>query len=138
MKKLILNTLLITSILTSCKNELKNTEKVNEKIKEEIPLREIKSKEYFIEIIKKDSIWMVSINQKAKERNISVDKMLTIDAEYMVARDAEIVKIENDIIRDSVWLDLVKKKAEKQGLKLEEMLTNDATFMYEEKLKNEQ
>ncbi|MCC7332667.1 MAG: hypothetical protein IT232_08675 [Flavobacteriales bacterium] len=138
MKKFILNTLLITSVLISCKNEDENTERINEKIKEEISLREIKSKEYFIEIIKKDSIWMESINQKAKERNISVDEMLTIDAEYMVARDAEIVKIENDIIRDTVWLDLVKKKAEKQGLKLDEMLTNDATFMYEEKLKNEQ
>ncbi|PLX07483.1 MAG: hypothetical protein C0596_11160 [Marinilabiliales bacterium] len=39
-----------------------------------------------IQNIKNDQNWMMHIEQKAKERGISVDEMLVIDAEYMLSQ----------------------------------------------------
>lgn len=125
---------LITVILSCSDNE--NIEnKTNQLVDSEIIFKEVKSKEHFIETIKNDSIWLFEVQQKAKERNVPIEEMLILDAEYMVNIDAKIVKIENDIIRDKNWLAVVKKKAEEQNISLEEMIRSDATYIYEESTK---
>ncbi|HQI46271.1 MAG TPA: glycosyltransferase family 39 protein [Bacteroidales bacterium] len=44
----------------------------------------IKNVDYFISQIKSDPAWYEDIKRKAKERDISVDEMLKLDAQYMV------------------------------------------------------
>ena len=39
---------------------------------------------YYILQIKSDSIWYENVKHKAKEKNISIDEMLKLDAQYMV------------------------------------------------------
>ncbi len=100
---------------------------------EQIPLREMRSKEDFKELIVADSAWYSTVKQKAIERDISVEEMIEIDALYMVAIDSEIVIIQNIIIGDPAWLSLVKKKAKENGVSLDEMLLADADFIYNSK-----
>lgn len=125
--------LCLSIALFSCQSN-DNSEKKDPNIKTEIelPLREVTTKEVFINVIKSDSNWLFSVEQKAKDQNKSIEEMLNVDAEFMVVRDAEIVKIENDIIRNPEWLKSVKQKAKDQKISLDEMIKADATFMYEE------
>lgn len=134
MKKIFYITLIGTSLLTACasNNEPKETVVIEQ---ETLPLREVKNKMFFIEQIKVDSLWLKTIEDKAKERSISLEEMIQIDAEYLQNEDAQIVKIENDIIRNPEWLDLVKKKAREQGASLDDVIRADANFMYQESKK---
>lgn len=130
--------LIVASImlgLISC-NSNNMPEETATKIEESIPLREVKPKKFFIDQIKNDSSWFYLIVEKAKQQNISVDEMLVIDATYIENRDAEIVKIENDIIRNPEWLNIVKQKAIDQKISLDDMIRADASYMFEESKKD--
>lgn len=131
------NTLIlgITIVLFSCQSdEVKEATSVA-KGNEELPMREIKTTEELISVIKADSAWLFMVTEKAKDQNIPLDQMLKIDAEFMKIQDAEIVKIENDIIRNPEWLKTVKQKALEQKISVDDMIRIDATFMYDESKK---
>ena len=39
---------------------------------------------YYINEIRKDSVWLESVKQKAIEKNISLDSMIRLDAEWLL------------------------------------------------------
>ena len=41
---------------------------------------------HYIDKIRSDKKWMISIQQKAKERQVSVDQMVLIDAKYFARK----------------------------------------------------
>ena len=132
-----LNTLLLgmTIVLFSCQSgEDKESSSVTVE-SEVLPLREIKEVGVFITQIKADSVWFKSIEEKAKKQSISIDSMLIIDATFLQGQDAEIVKIENDIIHNPEWLASVKQKALDKKITLDEMIRSDAEFMFYQKAK---
>ncbi|HNW97939.1 MAG TPA: glycosyltransferase family 39 protein [Bacteroidales bacterium] len=49
----------------------------------------IKDVDYYISQIKSDPTWYEDVKRKAKERNISLDEMLKLDAKYMVGHQNE-------------------------------------------------
>lgn len=133
--KALISILVISIVTSSCENDTYNEENTIETIQEELPLREIKSKEYFIERIKNDPSLMEMIVIKAKERNISNDEMILIDAEYLQNEEAKITNIENDIIRKPDLLESERQKAIEQGVSLDDMIRIDAIYIIEEENK---
>jgi hypothetical protein len=125
----------ISIVTASCENETYNEENTVEIFQEAPLLREVKSKEFFVNRIKEDSLLMEMIITKAKERNISNDEMIQIDAEYLQNEEAKITNIENDIIGKPDLLKSVKQKANEQGITIDDMLRMDAVFIYEENKK---
>lgn len=121
----------ITSCLTenpTTDNQINNNETVS------LPLREVQTLEFFINRVKSDSTWMYLTEQKANERGITLEEMLKMEGQFLLEQDAEIVKIENEIIKSPEWLEFVSKKAEEQGTTVDSMIRNDANYMYLESL----
>lgn len=134
MKKYLLPILSI--VLFSCSN-IENNDQVPETAKTEtaMPLKEVRSLEAIIEQIKTDTAWYSLILSKAKEQGAPIDTVILNDARYMEVVEAEIVKIENDIILSPEWLKLVTDKAAKQGVSIDEMLKTEASWLNDENKK---
>ncbi len=134
MKKIVYTILIISFCLTACVSETSETETIIPK-QEQLPLREIKDINVFVEQIKADSNWSSLISKKADEAGKTFDEMITIDAQYLQDMDAEIVTIENEIIQNEEWLNTIRQKAESQNVNLNQAIRADAEFMYNERLK---
>lgn len=91
-----------------------------------------------IENIKQNSQWLSDIEKKAKERNISVPEMITLDAVYIY--DAEYSKPEvataldeiNQRIRNTPeWMKDIHKKAGDKKVSIDEMVEMDTKYIYD-------
>lgn len=135
MKKITLSVILVGFTMVSCLTENTETnESTIENTEAILPLREVKPLEYFVTLVKSDSTWMYLTEQKANERGITLEEMLKMEGQFLLEQDAEIVKIENEIIKSPEWLEFVSKKAEEQGTTVDSMIRNDANYMYLESL----
>lgn len=130
------NYLLIISLaLFSCSNSENNEQTINNEIQTPIPLREVKTIESIMAQIKADTAWFALIEQKAQKQGLPIDTVLLNDAKYMEAIEAEVVKIENQIIQSPEWFELVSKKAKEEGIPIDERLRTEASWVYEENQK---
>lgn len=93
---------------------------------------------YFIQEIKNTAQWLAEVKKKALQKNISLDAMLAMDAEYLYdtkyAKEEVIAfteKAKERIRLDEKWLANVKKKAFQKNISLDEMLELDAKYIYD-------
>ena len=131
MKNYFIASLIISSTLFGCLEENPNSEVTQVQTELEFPLREVKTLNFYVDQIKGDTVWMKTISEKASKAGVSIEEMIKIDAEYIEFQEAEIVKIENQIITDKKWLDMVKQKATEQNVTVEEMIRADAYYIYQ-------
>ena len=86
----------------------------------------------FVNKIKKDPIWIKNIEIKAKERRISLDSMIYLDARFLVEQEIEKVSAyERRIKSDPNWLASVKQKASERNISVDKMIHLDAVWMIE-------
>lgn len=112
------------NILIGC-----NDDSLNEKIviKQEIlPLREVKEVGYFIEQIKSDSLMYHNIVKKANQQNRLVNEILKEEAEALESEYADIIRIENLIIKNSTWFEEVQNKAKQENLSIDSLVRREA------------
>jgi len=90
--------------------------------------------------------WLKEITKKAKEKNISVDSMVTVDAIWYMqsvlkitadestinVRDLSIVQIKEMIRHNTQWMSEINTKAKKRGISIDSMLTLDANWFKKE------
>ena len=89
------------------------------------------------ELIRRDPEWMTLIEKKADEKNIGIDEMVRIDAEYMLSTsnpDAyeiyrQIEQNKNMLRGDSLRLEQINKAASYYRIEPEEMLYREAEKM---------
>lgn len=96
-----------------------------------------------IENIKQNKEWLADIERKAKEKNISVSEMITLDAVYiykteyskpevMALLDQNIERIRNS----QEWMNDILKKALEKNVSMDEMIEMDAKYIYDTEIKN--
>ncbi|MDP2386909.1 MAG: hypothetical protein Q8M29_11095 [Bacteroidota bacterium] len=97
--------------------------------------------------IKRNKEWMLQIVKKAKENKVSVEEMITRDAQYMLSVKKEkygevdlsdeqwIANCKNEIRNNKDWMLQIVKKAKENKVSVEEMIGLDAKFMLDEKKK---
>ena len=97
-----------------------------------------RNRAYYYERIKYDYIWMQAINRKAKERGVSIDEMIKIDAQYMANKYEQehpaIPFSEKEIIIQEIrtnkkWMNLLQTKAKERGISIDEMISIDAEYI---------
>lgn len=104
-------------------------------------------KEKIVEIaneMRLDEIMMESISIKAKQRNISIDEMLMLDAEWIYdykksienEKQKEIQNIINNIRQSEQMTQVVNDKAKAKGISFEEMLLLEAEWIFNNKSRN--
>ena len=100
----------------------------------DIEKRELKS---LLLEIRNNSNWMKKIRVKAKEKKISVDQMIRLDAKhvFIVRRSNESLNEKElevwmeKIRKDSVWLETIKLKAKAHEKTIDDVIRKDAKFM---------
>jgi len=95
--------------------------------------------------IRKDKKWLESIILKAKEKHISVDSCINLDAKWMAEHDktyAQQQKLNEKIQafitaikKDKKWLDDIAKKAKEKHISLDSCIYLDAHWMAEQEMK---
>lgn len=94
------------------------------------------------ENIRKDKVWLADVERKAKEKNISIEEMITLDAIYIYKTeyckpgvpellDETIARIKNT----KPWVADIAKKAKEKNVSFEEMMEMDAKYIYDTELK---
>lgn len=93
---------------------------------------------YFSEEIRKTPAWLASVEQKAKEKGISVEAMIALDAAYLYDNEysspavIEFTEATKARIRnDGNWMKDIRRKAKENGVSVDEMLELDAKYIYE-------
>ena len=112
------------NILTGC-----NDDSLNEKIitkQEYLPLREVKEVRYFIEQIKSDSSTYYNIVKKANQKNKPVEELIEEEAEVLESRYADIIRIENLIIKNPTWFEEVQNKAKQEKMSIDSAIKREA------------
>jgi len=86
--------------------------------------------------------WMSDIKRKAKEKNTTIDEMITLDAiyvyetEYCKPEVITLIEQSKDRIKNTKeWMEQIKVKAKAKGVSEEEMLELDAKYLYDTELK---
>lgn len=86
--------------------------------------------------------WLIDIDRKAKEKNISVAEMITLDAIYIYKTDyckPEVTELLNQTIEriknTPEWVADIGKKAKAKNISVEEMIEMDAKYIYDTELK---
>jgi len=95
-----------------------------------------------LESIKGNKKWMQDIEHKAKEKNISVQEMMNLDAIYIYKTEyckPEVIRLLNQNIErirnTKEWMDDILKKAIAKNVSMEEMIEMDAKYIYDTELK---
>ncbi|MEZ5083174.1 MAG: hypothetical protein R2750_06970 [Bacteroidales bacterium] len=96
-----------------------------------------RGQEHYEESIRADDHWLNLVDEKAKERGISLDEMIHLESDYMFktnypdayARYIKLNEFKNSIRNDSSWLSHVQDKANTYYLSLEEMLQIEAEYL---------
>jgi hypothetical protein len=96
--------------------------------------------------IHKDKKWLKAIEQKSKEKHISLDSCINLDALWMAEQEAiDMQKKEFDakvndfkiaIKKDKKWLNDIAKKAKEKNISLDSCITLDAKWMAEQEMKD--
>ncbi len=96
-----------------------------------------------IENIKQNKEWLADIEKKAKEKNISIPEMITLDAiyiyktEYCTPEVTALVDQNIERIRNTkAWMDDILKKALEKNVSMDEMIEMDAKYIYDTEQKN--
>jgi hypothetical protein len=97
---------------------------------------------YFIEEIRHNLDWLEKVKIKAREKNISTDEMVKLDAEYIYdtkynTRDAinYTEGTKERIRKDVKWMKDVRAKAKAKNISVDEMLELDAKYLYDQETK---
>ena len=97
---------------------------------------------YFANEIHNTPNWMEKIKVKAKEKNISPEAMLLLDAEYLYNTEYNLPdaidfteQTKERIRKDEKWLKDVTAKAREKKISVEEMLELDAKYIYDAEIK---
>jgi hypothetical protein len=101
------------------------------------PIKKEKFIQKIIAKIKNDKAWHNVVSKKAAERKIDIEKMLVMDAEYVVSQEYQNLLVEDyiEIIRnDKKWLESVEQKAKDQKIPLNEMIRKDAVWSAEQEI----
>jgi hypothetical protein len=91
-------------------------------------------------VIRNEKAWFQQIRQKATERKLSVDSMLTLDALWYFQRKGPLKKeISLEDVKESIrvnegWMKEIAKKAEERKISVESMMTEDALWFMREHL----
>lgn len=97
------------------------------------------NKQYFIQKIIESKEWLSIQKEKAKERQISIDEMIYIDAEWLAEEESKKeflrISIEQNIKSDSVWIKSVEEKAKLNNIPLSEMVRIDAEYILNQESK---
>jgi hypothetical protein len=90
------------------------------------------------ENIKKDKIWLADIERKAKEKNISINEMINLDAIYVYKMEygsPEVSQMLNETIarikNTKPWMADIAKKAKEKNVSIDEMIEMDAKYIYD-------
>ena len=81
-------------------------------------------------VIKNDAKWLESVTNQAKEKGISVDEAVKLNAEWVFnekrknSPEAQIEKLVIRIKADSLWMYQIGIKAEKRNVSIEEMISD--------------
>ena len=122
-------------MMTACSSEKKGKDEnitVNTSQK-----KKLKDYAYFLERISTDPDWMLEIEKRAVELDITVEKALRKNANYMAIqnghkaveiKDSELELQIRTIKNNKEWFDNVKNEAEKRGLSLDSMLVRAAKY----------
>ncbi|HXD94460.1 MAG TPA: hypothetical protein VNX01_14735 [Bacteroidia bacterium] len=91
------------------------------------------------ERMKRNSEWMAQIKLKAKGKNISIEKMMDIDAKYIYDTEVKQKKIEE--IKERMWnapewIAQIKLKAKERNLSFEKMMDLDAKYLYDTEVRH--
>jgi hypothetical protein len=106
-------------------------------------LKDVARRKMYLQVLKEKihntPQWMSDIGKKAKEKNISVEEMVNLDAQYIYETDycqpdviAATEEIKIRIHNTPAWTEDVRKKAKEKNITFEEMLELDAKFIYEQ------
>lgn len=89
------------------------------------------------EEIKRTPDWLIQVEKKAKEKNISVEAMIKLDAVYAYETDynqPEVISLTEQnkkrILDTPEWVNQIKAKAKEKNISFEEMLELDAKYIY--------
>lgn len=128
MKKYFVKILIISlNLLTGCNNENLNEKMVFKETEVvPLPLREIKEIDYFIRQIKLDSTKYFNIVKDAHRRNRPVKEILKEEAEAIESRCANIIRIENLIIKNPTWFEEIQNKAKQERMSIDSAIKREA------------
>ena len=94
--------------------------------------------QHLIQKMKNDQNWLSDIDKKAKEKGVTTDEMLSLDANYLLLNlsDEELKSIRIEIFELRItstpeWLENVKQKAAEKNISLQEAIRQDAIFCIE-------
>ena len=114
-------------------------EKAHEALKPEMQ-NIIRRKAYIQNIaeeIYKNPQWINDVKKKAKEKNITVEEMVKLDAAYVYETDynrPEVVELTEEnkkrILNTPAWIQQIKQKAKEKNISFEEMLELDAKYIF--------
>lgn len=113
-----------SNILTGC-----NDDSLNEKIitkQEALPLREVKEIGYFIEQITSDSSMYYNVLKNANQQNRPVNEILKEDAAVLESEYADVIRIENLIIKNPSWFEEVQNKATQERMSIDSAIKREA------------
>ncbi len=109
---------------------------VNKKIKDGV-----RRKAYLpalVERIKNTKEWMADIEKKAKEKNIGINEMILLDANYIFETEyckpeyvAAIDEIKVRMWNTPEWIAQMRQKAKEKNISFQEMIELDAKYDYE-------
>jgi hypothetical protein len=119
-------------------------EKTYDLFKEE--LKDAFRKKIYVKLITENIIknndWMSDIKRKAKEKNISEDEMITLDAIYVYKTEyckqgvPEILdETASRIRKTEQWMKDIAKKSKEKNISVDEMVEMDAKYIYDTELK---
>lgn len=105
-----------------------------------------RKKAYILDLceeIKRSPDWLKEVERKAKEKNISVEEMIKLDANYVYQTDyckPEIIELTEKnklrILSTPEWVEQIKVKAKEKNISFDEMLELDAKYIYVTEQKN--
>jgi len=97
---------------------------------------------YFVNEIRNTPVWLDKIKLKSSEKNISLDSMLILDADYLYETEyanKSVIDHTNQTIerirKDAAWMKQIRAKAKEKKIPDEEMLELDAKYLYDQEVK---
>jgi hypothetical protein len=92
--------------------------------------------------IKQNKEWLTDIDRKAKEKNISIPEMITLDAVYVYKTEygsPEVAELLDETVarikNTKPWMADIAKKAKEKNVSIDEMVEMDAKYIYDTELK---
>lgn len=124
MKSYAIKILIISFNVLSCNNE-----QLHEKTfanQEVLPLREVKERDFFINQIKSDSVMYYDVVKKADQHHKPLRDILIEEAEILESKYADIIRIENLIIKNHKWFEEIQNKAKQEKISIDSAIKKEA------------